>query len=136
MIEESYSQEQFDALVAEFEAHEKEILNIKRGEYASTDDRIQNFREIAAFNGTSPEQEIWSQLMKHIQGVKNAYTRAPLEFCWQKESGGEGLKQKIADSRNMLLLLAARLDERSGLLEADPGEEEKGTGPPEVDFWA
>ena len=104
--------ERFNAIFAEFTDKEDTILAWKRGEYSSGDDRLQNFREIAALTGTSMSQVALTYLLKHVQSIKNAVMTSCVNWCWEDE-GGEGMKQRIADSRNYLLLLAACLDEES-----------------------
>jgi len=47
--------------------------------------------------------------LKHIQSISHA-VRTEYNWCWQTEQGHEGLKQRIADARNYLLLLAACLE--------------------------
>jgi len=102
----------FSEICEEFISKEQEILNWKRKEYSSQDDRLQNFREIAALTGTSMPQVALTYLLKHIQSIKNAVMTGNVDWCWEGE-GGEGMKQRIADSRNYLLLLAACLDEEA-----------------------
>ena len=101
--------ERFEVLCEEFADHEAHILAWKRGEYTSGEDRLQNFREIAALTGTSMPQVALTYLLKHIQSIKNAVMTGNVDWCWEGE-GGEGLKQRIADARNYLLLLAACLE--------------------------
>ena len=102
----------FSEICEEFISKEQEILNWKRKEYSSQDDRLQNFREIAALTGTNMPQVALTYLLKHIQSIKNAVMTGNVDWCWEGE-GGEGMKQRIADSRNYLLLLAACLDEEA-----------------------
>ena len=102
----------FSEICEEFISKEQEILNWKRKEYSPQDDRLQNFREIAALTGTSMPQVALTYLLKHIQSIKNAVMTGNVDWCWEGE-GGEGMKQRIADSRNYLLLLAACLDEEA-----------------------
>ena len=102
--------ERFEVLCEEFADHEAHILARKRGEYTSGEDRLQNFREIANFLGQKPEEVALSYLMKHIQSIALAVRTGKYAWAWETE-GGEGLKQRIADARNYLLLLAACLDE-------------------------
>lgn len=104
--------ERFESLQEEFVAHEARILNWKRGEYSSNEDRLQNFREVAAFMGLRPAEVALTYLMKHIQSIALAVRSGKYAWTWNTE-GGEGLKQRIADARNYLLLLAACLEEES-----------------------
>lgn len=104
--------EQFESLRDEFLVHEAKILDWKRGEYSSNDDRLQNFREVAAFMGLRPAEVALTYLMKHIQSITLAVRYGKYSWTWTTE-GGEGLKQRIADARNYLLLLAACLEEEN-----------------------
>lgn len=104
--------QQFENLRDEFLTHEARILDWKRGEYAPNDDRLQNFREVAAFFGQRPAEVALTYLMKHIQSIALAVRTGNYAWAWTKE-GGEGLKQRFADARNYLLLLAACLEEES-----------------------
>lgn len=101
--------EQFENLREEFLTHEARIMSWKRGEYSSGDDRLQNFREVANFLGKKPSEVALSYLLKHIQSIALAVRTGEYVWAWETE-GGEGLKQRIADARNYLLLLAACLE--------------------------
>jgi len=105
-----YSPERFEKLASEFLQYEEGLLNWKRGEYSSEEDRLQNFREIADFLGQRPAGVALSYLLKHIQSITLAVRTEKYAWAWETE-GGEGLKQRIADARNYLLLLAACIDE-------------------------
>ena len=104
--------EHFEEIREEFLEHESKILDWKRGEYSSNDDRLQNFREIATFLGQRPAEVALTYLMKHIQSIALAVRTGSYNWTWNTE-GGEGLKQRFADARNYLLLLAACLEEES-----------------------
>ncbi|MFA7186517.1 MAG: hypothetical protein WC082_16570 [Victivallales bacterium] len=104
--------EQFNELCKEFLQKEEAILNWKRSEYSSKEDRLQNFREVAEFLGQRPSEVALAYLMKHIQSIALAVRTGKYRWCWETEEG-EGLKQRIADARNYLQLLAACLEEES-----------------------
>lgn len=104
--------DRFKELQQEFMKHEAGILEWKRGEYAPHDDRLQNFREVAAFLNKRPAEVALTYLMKHIQSITLAVRTGSYNWTWNTE-GGEGLKQRFADARNYLLLLAACLEEES-----------------------
>lgn len=108
----TYSPERFQELFREFTERENTILAWKAGEYSSGNDRLQNFREIAAGHGCRPQDVALMYLLKHIQSISLAVRENRYEWEWEKE-GGEGMKQRVADSRNYLLLLAACMDEES-----------------------
>ena len=108
---------QFNHLIGEFEEREQEILDWKTGEYSDNVDRLQNFREIAEFMGDKPVKITPRMLaflyaMKHIQSIKNALVEDRINWCWEDDSG-EGTKQRLADIRNYMLLLAGCLDEEN-----------------------
>ncbi len=102
--------EQFERLVSEFTDKEDEILNWKRNEYSGNDDRIQNFREVANLKGCKASEIALTYLLKHIQAISHQVGRESFEWEWET-AGGEGLKQRFADARNYLLLLAACIQE-------------------------
>jgi len=106
--------EEFEMLRDEFMVQEARILEWKKGEYSPDEDRLLNFRQVAEFEERWPSEVALSYLLKHIQSIALAVRRGEgIVWDWEGK-GGEGLKQRIADARNYLLLLAACLDEESG----------------------
>lgn len=101
--------ERFEELCREFIEHEQKLLSWKAGEYCDGSDRLQNFREIARFLECELQDVALAYLMKHIQSIALAVKTGEVNWTWETESG-EGLKQRIADARNYLLLLAACID--------------------------
>ena len=106
--------QQFENLRDEFLTREARILNWKRGEYSPNEDRLQNFREVAALTGLRLSEVALIWLLKHIQSISLAVRNGKYSWTWETERG-EGLKQRIADARNYLLLLAACLEEENNL---------------------
>ena len=104
--------EQFENLRDEFLIHEARLLDWKAGEYSDRVDRLLNFRQVAEFLNRRPAEVALAYLLKHIQSVALAVQSKKYAWTWETESG-EGLKQRIADARNYLLLLAACLDEET-----------------------
>jgi len=104
------SWELFEKMREEFLAHEEKIMGWKAGEYADDKDRLKNFRQVASFTGTTMSVVALMYLLKHIQAIANAVETDNYVWAWEKE-GGEGAKQRIADARNYLLLLAACMEE-------------------------
>ena len=100
----------FENLVKEFQEQEGKILSHKGNEYSDQEDRLLNFREVAEVLGRTPAEVALSYLLKHIQSIALAVKTGKYTWAWATE-GGEGLKQRIADARNYLLLLAACLEE-------------------------
>ena len=104
--------ERFENLREEFLSHEAKILDWKRGEYSPNEDRLLNFRQVAEFEGRTMAEVALTWLLKHKQSIALAVRSADYTWAWETE-GGEGLKQRIADARNYLLLLAACLEEEN-----------------------
>ena len=102
----------FEHVRAEFNLKEAALLTFKRGEYADNVNVLKNFYMQADFNGLTPETVAMMLAFKHIQGIQNILETRPVgKRGWFWEEGTkEGLKQRIADARNYLLLLAAVLE--------------------------
>ena len=110
-----YTKKRFEELFDEFIKEEQMLLGIKRDEYTikGEDDCLQNFREIASFRDMRPEEVCMLYLLKHIQSINRAITSGKYNFTWWNDDVKvEGMKQRIADARNYLLLLAATIDDR------------------------
>lgn len=105
-----YTVEAFKKLFNDFVSREEQILNWKTGEYTDNVDKLMNFRQIADFLGVSMSDVVLIYLMKHMQSIALAVQSKNYVWDWEKE-GGEGLKQRVADARNYLLLLSACLEE-------------------------
>ena len=106
------TRDEFRRLAAEFLQKEEELLDTKRGEVAGDDDCLSNFRQVQEFLGLRrPEDVILVQLSKHLQGIVHAIQTQTYTWDWLDVRGGEGLKQRFADARNYLLLLAAAIEE-------------------------
>ena len=60
----------------------------------------------------TPEQfeNLREEILEHMQSITLAVRDGKYSWTWETE-GGEGFKQRIADARNYLLLLAACLEE-------------------------
>ena len=87
-----YSREAFEKIRREFEQYEGNLLGVKRQDYTARGDEV-----------------CLSQVIKHIQAIHRAVSTGRYSFSWE-QTGGEGLRSRIADARNLLLLLAACLD--------------------------
>jgi aryl-alcohol dehydrogenase-like predicted oxidoreductase len=59
--------QQFENLRDEFLTREARILDWKREEYSPNEDRLQNFREVAALTGLRMTEVALIWLLKHIQ---------------------------------------------------------------------
>jgi len=104
--------EDFEKLCIEFEEKEAELRALKGKEYA-TDDVLSAIYKISLFTGIPASKVCMVLLLKHIQGLSKAVSENNVKsWCWEA-NGVEGLKQRIADARNYLLLLAAYLEDSS-----------------------
>jgi len=100
----------FEKLCTEFEKKEAELRSVKGKEYA-TDDVLATIYKIAWFSGLPASKVCMILLLKHIQSLSKAVSEGNIESWYWEVGGIEGLKQRIADARNYLLLLAACLEE-------------------------
>lgn len=121
--------QQFDKLAEEFRAAEVALMRWKREDYSPREDVLENFRQAAGVLGVRPSLIAATYMLKHVLAVLNAIREGRYAWEWQLSSGREGLKQRIADARNYLLLLAACLDEEhrdTGPTETSPGAAQGG----------
>ena len=109
-----FSPARFEKLVDEFLKNEQSILGHKGTEYADNEDRLQNFHQQAIIQGVEPAAIALTYLLKHILSIAKAVSTGNQPWEWTTKEGHEGLKQRFADARNYLLLLAACIDEREG----------------------
>lgn len=101
---------QFEVLCKEFVKKEQELMNWKCDEYTKGGDRIINFKQVADFTNTTAKDVALMYLLKHIQSTAIAIKNNDYNWVWETPEG-EGLKQRIADARNYLLLLAACIED-------------------------
>lgn len=104
---------QFQMMKKAFDDHENMLLGVKRSEYANDVDALTNFKEASMMAGLSPKHYCLSLTMKHIHAIRKAVLDDKYTWCWNNE-WGEGMKQRIADARNFLILLAALMEEEKG----------------------
>ena len=103
--------EDFMRLKQEFDEHESVLLGVKKTEYASDEDHLSNFKEVASWLGIYPEEYCMTLTLKHMHSILRAVKSQDYRWSWSSDIG-EGLKQRISDARNYLLLLAALIEER------------------------
>jgi hypothetical protein len=115
MTHKPFTPERFEQLVKEFQEQEGKILSHKGNEYSDKEDRLLNFREVAEFLGRTPAEVALAYLLKHIQSIALAVRTGKYAWAWETE-GGEGLKQRIADARNYLLLAACLEEENDSVM--------------------
>lgn len=103
----------FESLREEFLSKEGELLEVKGAEYGADFDRLLNFKEIGDLVDMRATEVCLVLLLKHIQSITLAIKSGNYHshWYWKDEKGNEGLKQKIADARNYLLLLSACIED-------------------------
>ena len=105
----------FAAIVDEFVQTERDMLGLKAGEYSSGGDRLWNFHRAAELLGKRPSEVALDYLTKHYLAIVKAVMEGTGGWDWRgpdhAKAPVEGLKQRIADARNYLLLMAACLEE-------------------------
>jgi len=106
-----FSPARFETLVKEFQEQEAKILSHKGNEYSDQEDRLQNFHLQAIVQNVEPAVIALTYLLKHILSIAKAVGDGNQPWEWTTKEGHEGLKQRFADARNYLLLLAACLEE-------------------------
>ena len=122
----SMTPERFEALREEFLTHEARFPVWKRGEYSPDEDILQNFRKVAESLGFSVEEALAYKALRLVMRIVRAVKTGKYAWAWETEDG-EGLKQRIADARDFLLLLAALLEEKND--NEVGGRGKKGTAP-------
>lgn len=89
----------------------KKVLKEKAKFYASTEDRLYNFKAAACMAGdSSSEEALWGMLCKHLVSVYDLVTHR--RICKQEVIDG-----KIGDSINYLILLEALFTERLSVVQ-------------------
>lgn len=98
----------FDKIVDDRLRLTKNILSLKAGEYATSQDRLWNFRRAAKLSNNTPEQALLGMLTKHIISIYDMVDNVEANRCkdaWQ---------EKIGDAVSYLILLEALILERLG----------------------
>lgn len=96
--------EQFDSLQAALHVNIVSMTSTKGHEYANSDDRLANFKEVAAEIGITPEQVLLVYLKKHMRSVD--------AYCKNGKVFSEPIKGRIIDAILYLELLAALIEDR------------------------
>lgn len=106
---------EFREILTEFQEGETALLDSKRVEYASADgDVLENFKTLARLLHVTPSQVATVLLAKHVQGIAKQVMDRTFSWDWSQttpDGQTEGLKQRVADARNYLVLLAACIKE-------------------------
>ena len=98
------NQKELDELMEKMIVEEKAIMNRKGPDYTDDNlDRLANFKETAKKYGMAPLQALGVHFEKHYSTF--------IKFSKGRELTGEGIKSKISDMRNYLLLARALIEE-------------------------
>jgi hypothetical protein len=85
-----------------------DVLSVKRAEYNTTDDRLDQFKKVAKFRGQHPMEVLAGFMVKHTSSVYDCIDRT----INGEEVSVEMWEEKIIDHINYLhLLMALALDE-------------------------
>lgn len=99
--------------------HEKEmdLLSLKGQDYATEDERLENFIQAAGVLHQRPSQITLEYFTKHFIAVINEVAKESGDLVWSYVINGEvkeGFIQKICDARNYLGLLLCCLEQERG----------------------
>lgn len=90
--------ERFDELVKEIREASMDTLTKKNANYASSEDRLHNFKVGAAITGGTPAQAALGYMAKHLASLQDKVVRNDFR-------DREDLKEKIQDSINYLVFI-------------------------------
>lgn len=90
--------DRFDALVKEIREASLDTLTKKNANYASSEDRLHNFKVGAAITGGTPAQAALGYMAKHLASLQDKVSRNDFH-------DREDLKEKVQDSINYLVFI-------------------------------
>lgn len=96
--------EKFDVVVKETVESINKLLRVKGGEYASSDDRLANFKRGAALTGCTPLQVAFIYASKHYDGIAS-YVKNPAR------PSSEPIEGRFDDLINYCILMKALVKE-------------------------
>lgn len=94
--------EQFEIEMEKSFLRSKQILRKKKLEYASSTDRLHNFKQTAAMEDKYPTETLFSMADKHIASIATM-VKQPLNYTFKQ------WHEKTVDLRNYTILLEAVL---------------------------
>lgn len=109
-------QEQFDEVVKQTIDSINNLLRVKGGEYAGSEDRLANFKRGAQLTGAAPLQVLFIYLSKHYDAV-STYVRDQANGTARERS--EPIDGRLDDIINYCILAKALVREIEGRTE-DP----------------
>lgn len=95
---------EFNKIILKRQEHQTMQLARKAEEYASSADRMHNFKVAGRGQGITPAQALWGMLWKHIVSVQDAVQQdQKVDDAW--------INEKIGDCCNYFVLLEGLLRE-------------------------
>jgi hypothetical protein len=92
--------EDFNNLLTELQAKQRQVLLSKNAEYAPGQDKLENFKKGARMLGVTPQECLWGYAMKHLVAVQDI-------VCGDVLYSPELLREKAGDLSCYLILLEA-----------------------------
>jgi hypothetical protein len=111
------NQADFDIVVRDTIASIENLLKVKGGEYAGSEDRLANFKRGQQRTGAHPYQVLWIYLSKHIDSVET-YIKDFVKGHTRPRS--ESIDGRLDDMINYCLLMKALIKENENELKAAP----------------
>lgn len=105
------NQHQFECLFNDTMKTIENLLVVKGGEYAGSDDRLANFKRGAELTGTTPLQVAFIYASKHYDAIAT-YVRDQASGTQRPRS--ESIKGRLDDLMNYCLLMKAIIVEEGG----------------------
>lgn len=109
-------QEEFDKLVSETLAEIRQLLVVKGGEYAGSEDRLANFKRGAALTGATSLQVLFIYMSKHYDAVAT-FVRDDAAGVLRPRS--ESIEGRLDDLMNYCLLAKALVREMDQLVHSE-----------------
>lgn len=103
-------QQEFDTLVRATIASIEQLLLVKGGEYAGSEDRLANFKRGAALTGTTPMQCLFIYMSKHYDAVA---TFIRDDATGETRPRSEPIEGRVDDLINYCLLLKGLIQEKN-----------------------
>jgi len=100
---------QFEMIVEERISQIRKTLAFKGEEYATSKDRLHNFKRAGRLRECTPEDALLGFFMKHLISVLDIVDKIEVDV-----PSSEVVNEKVGDCINYLILLEALIEERRG----------------------
>ncbi|MCK5237536.1 MAG: hypothetical protein KAR06_11225 [Deltaproteobacteria bacterium] len=98
----------FQKIVDASKARIDNSISTKNKEYASSEDKLSNFKDVGLIKGETPEKSLWGMWVKHIASLKAIV----LDLDEGILPSEKLLDEKAKDNINYTILLEALIHER------------------------